>query len=152
MWLSCEGWDVKYFLWIQGSFLMKSLLLLQCILWMWHLARLVLVGLNIFIYTQSGSSLHKLLPDCVWINMDLVVMRINSSIIHLRVLYPKILRMLLLEPDESFILFVLIYWAITAEYHSCTNKYYSGLILGLCPANERLHYFVTATLIHWVQA
>ena len=28
----------------------------------------------------------------------------------------------------------------------------SGLILGLCPANERWHYFVTMSLIGWVQA
>ena len=29
---------------------------------------------------------------------------------------------------------------------------YAGLILGLRPANERLCYFVTTSLIGWVQA
>ena len=28
----------------------------------------------------------------------------------------------------------------------------SGLILGLCPANERQHYFVMMSLIGWAQA
>ena len=28
----------------------------------------------------------------------------------------------------------------------------SGLILGLCPANERRRYFVTTSLIGWAQA
>ena len=32
------------------------------------------------------------------------------------------------------------------------NVILSGLILGLCPANERWHYFVTTPLIGWVQA
>ena len=29
---------------------------------------------------------------------------------------------------------------------------YAGLILGLLPANERRRYFVTTSLIGWVQA
>ena len=33
-----------------------------------------------------------------------------------------------------------------------TRTRYAGLILGLCPANERRRYFVTTSLIGWVQA
>ena len=29
---------------------------------------------------------------------------------------------------------------------------YSGLIVGLCPANEEQRYFVTMSLIGWAQA
>ena len=32
------------------------------------------------------------------------------------------------------------------------DHYYAGLILGLCPAIERRHYFVTMSLIGWAQA
>ena len=32
------------------------------------------------------------------------------------------------------------------------HRQHSGLIVGLRPANERLHYFVTTSLIGWVQA
>ena len=35
---------------------------------------------------------------------------------------------------------------MTPEYHSGY-----GLILGLCPTNERLRYFVTTSLIGWAQ-
>ena len=31
------------------------------------------------------------------------------------------------------------------------TRYKIGLILGLCPANERRRYEVTASLIRWVQ-
>ena len=33
-----------------------------------------------------------------------------------------------------------------------SNTAYTGLILGLRPANERRRYFVTASLIGWAQA
>ena len=35
---------------------------------------------------------------------------------------------------------------------ACKSDTCTGLILGLCPANERRHYFVTMFLIGWVQA
>ena len=34
----------------------------------------------------------------------------------------------------------------------CARLWYSGLILGLHPANERRRYFVTTSLIGWTQA
>ena len=39
----------------------------------------------------------------------------------------------------------------TCIYHTYRTCILSGLILGLHPANERLHYFATSSLIGWVQ-
>ena len=41
-------------------------------------------------------------------------------------------------------LYLTLQWCV--EYHT-----YTVLVLGLCPANERWRYFVTTSLIGWVQ-
>ena len=43
-------------------------------------------------------------------------------------------------------------WYGLHPWHWCYWRYGPGLMLGLHPANERRRYFVTTTLIGWVQA
>ena len=42
-------------------------------------------------------------------------------------------------------------WIVEQQYGPFWQDYYTGLILGLRPANERRWYFVTTSLIGWVQ-
>ena len=42
--------------------------------------------------------------------------------------------------------------ALGPRPHSYLMHMDTGLILGLCPANERRRYLVTTSLIGWVQA
>ena len=43
-------------------------------------------------------------------------------------------------------------WCTHAEIESRGITHYLGLIVGLCPANERRCYFATTSLIGWAQA
>ena len=45
-----------------------------------------------------------------------------------------------------------ILWGVHYEDLGEINSIIAGTILGLCPANERCHYFVTTSLIGWAQA
>ena len=45
--------------------------------------------------------------------------------------------------------FASCYWKWAKQY--ILYAFSSGLILGLCPANERWRYFITTSLIGWVQ-
>ena len=46
----------------------------------------------------------------------------------------------------------IIWWYICRHSGDHARVMYTGLILGLCPANEIRRYFVTESLIGWVQA
>ena len=73
------------------------------------------------------------------------------------------------EWNEYFGRIIYLVWLIKVALHAvvwdqkctfpCRHQFqemaiilYTGLILGLCPANERRCYFVTTSLIGWVQA
>ena len=47
--------------------------------------------------------------------------------------------------EEDFI------WDFMKRYYKILGVYHTGLILGLCPANERRRYKVTPSLIGWAQ-
>ena len=108
---------------------------------------------------------YELIHQCASIMIQLAPCTTHSIFSLLHSLFsPKYLQFMphlsLRQETEQWVGFVSLYLICNLHFSmlwyfyicNCCAVYNTGLILGLCPANERWRYFVTTSLIGWAQA